>query len=163
MGINNCNCRNKDTCPQPNTCQTKCIIYQANIDSDVAGYKQKCYLGSCETTFKDRFGNLTFSFSYFPFVWMSRSRTINNRINNIHKKALRLVHTDKKNLSFDGLLKMDKSVSIHQRILQMLATGIYKVRNDLGPEIMKDMFHFVQKPYNVRNDSILQRERSHTV
>ena len=133
MGINNCNCRNKDTCPQPNTCQTKCIIYQANIDSDVAGYKQKCYLGSCETTFKDRFGNLTFTFSYFPFVWMSRSRTINNRINNIHKKALRLVHTDKKNLSFDGLLKM------------------------------KDMFHFVQKPYNVRNDSILQRERSHTV
>ena len=83
---------------------------------------------------------------------MSRSRTINNRINNIHKKALRLVHTDKKNLSFDGLLKMDKSVSIHQRILQMLATGIYKVRNDLGPEIMKDIFHFVQKQYNLRND-----------
>ena len=34
----------------------------------------------------------------------------------------------------------------------MLATGIYKVRNDLGPEIMKDIFHFVQKPYNLRND-----------
>ena len=94
---------------------------------------------------------------------MSRSRTINNRINNIHKKALRLVYTDKINLSFDGLLKMDKSVSIHQRILQMLAKGIYKVRNDLGPEIMKVIFHFVQKPYNLRNDSTLQRERSHTV
>ena len=39
---------------------------------------------------------------------------------------------------------MDKSVSIHQRILQMLVTGIYKVRNDLGPEIMKDIFLFVQ-------------------
>ena len=27
-GINNCNCCNKDTCPLPNSCQTKCIIYQ---------------------------------------------------------------------------------------------------------------------------------------
>ena len=56
-GINNCNCRNKGTCPLPNSCQTKCIIYQANIDCDIAGYKRKCYIGSCETTFKDRFGN----------------------------------------------------------------------------------------------------------
>ena len=51
--ISNCNCRNKDTSPLPNSCQTKCIIYQANIHCDIAGYKQKCYLGSCETTFKD--------------------------------------------------------------------------------------------------------------
>ena len=58
MGINNCNCRNKGTCPLTKSCQTKCIVYQANIDCDIAGYKQNCYLGSCETTFKDGFGNL---------------------------------------------------------------------------------------------------------
>ena len=63
-GINNCNCRNKDTCPLPKSCQTKCIVYQANIDCDIAGYKQKCYLGSCETTFKDRFGNHKKSFNH---------------------------------------------------------------------------------------------------
>ena len=55
--INNYNCRNKDTCPLPKSCQTKCIVYQANIDCNIAGYKQKCYLGSCEKAFKDRFGN----------------------------------------------------------------------------------------------------------
>ena len=27
-GINNCSWRNKDTCLLPNSCQTKCIIYQ---------------------------------------------------------------------------------------------------------------------------------------
>ena len=48
-GIDNCNCRNKDTCPLPNSCQKKCIVYQANIDRDITGYKEKCYLGSCET------------------------------------------------------------------------------------------------------------------
>ena len=42
------------------------VLYemQANIDCDIAGYKQKCYLGSCETTFKDRFGNHKMSFNH---------------------------------------------------------------------------------------------------
>ena len=64
MGINNCNCRNKDNCPLPNNCQKKCIIYQANIQCDIAGYKQKRYLGSCETTSNDRLGNHKKSFKY---------------------------------------------------------------------------------------------------
>ena len=83
---------------------------------------------------------------------------MNKRINKIHEKALRLVYKDEKNLSLDDLTKKGKSISIHQRYLQILATEIYKVRNDLGPEIMKDIFHFVQKPYNLRNDSTLQRQ-----
>ena len=70
---------------------------------------------------------------------------MNNRINKIHKKALRLVYKDETNLSLDDFLQMDKSVSIHQRNLQIIATEIYKVRDNLGPEIMKDIFHFVQK------------------
>ena len=57
MRFNNWNCRNKNNCPLPNSCQTKRIVYQANIDCDIAGYKQKCYSGSCETTFKGLFGN----------------------------------------------------------------------------------------------------------
>ena len=87
---------------------------------------------------------------------------MNNIINKIHEKTLRLVYKDEENLSSDDLLKKDKSVSIHQRNLQILATEIYKTRNDLGPEIMKDIFHSVQKPYNLRNDSTLQRRRNRT-
>ena len=81
---------------------------------------------------------------------MSHSRIMNNRINQIHEKTLRLVHKDEKNLFLDDLLKKDKLVSIHQKNLQILATKIYKARNDLGPEIMKDIFHSVQKAYNLR-------------
>ena len=82
---------------------------------------------------------------------------MNKRINKIHDKALRRVYKDEANISLDDLLKKDKSVSIHQRNQQILATKIYKVRNDLGPEIMKDIFHFVQKSYSLKNDSTLQR------
>ena len=42
-----------------------------------------------------------------------------------------------KQIPLDDLLKKGKSVSIRQRNLQILATEIYKVRNDLGPKIMK--------------------------
>ena len=47
------------------------------------------------------------------------------------------------NLSFDDLLKKDKSVSIPQGNLQIFVIEIYKTRNDLGTEIMKDISHSV--------------------
>ena len=106
---------------------------------------------------------ITSQFSYCPLVWMFHSRTLNNRINKIHEKALRLVYKNETFSSFDDLLKRDKSVSIHQKNLQILATEIYKTKNDLGPKIMKDTFHFKQKPYNLRNDPELQRRRNCTV
>ena len=87
---------------------------------------------------------------------------MNNRINTLHEKALRLVYTNKSNLSFDDLLKEDKSVKIHQKNLQILATEIYKVKNDLGFKIMAGFFHFVERPYNLRNNSIIQRQANRT-
>ena len=33
-------------------------------------------------------------FSYCPLIWMFHSRTLNNRINNIHERALRLTYKD---------------------------------------------------------------------
>ena len=38
---------------------------------------------------------ITSQFSYCPLVWMFHSRTMNNRINTLHEKALRLVYTNK--------------------------------------------------------------------
>ena len=68
-----------------------------------------------------------------------------------------------KHVSFDDLLKRDRSVSIHQKNLQILATEIYNTKNDLGPKIMKDTFRFIQKPCNLRNDPELQSRRNRTV
>ena len=106
---------------------------------------------------------ITSQFSYCPLVWMFHSRTLNNRINKIHERALRLAYKNETFLSFDDLLKRDKSLSIHQKNLQILATEICKTKNDLGPKIMKDTFHFIQKPYNLRNDPELQRRKNRTV
>ena len=91
---------------------------------------------------------------------MFHSRTMNNRINTLHEKALTLVDTNKPNITFHVPLKEDKSVKIHQKNLQVFTAEIYKVKNDLGPEIMADLFHFVGKPYNVRNNLIIKGKQT---
>ena len=66
-------------------------------------------------------------FRYCPLVWMNHSRTLNNRINGFHKRALSLVQNDFSS-SFSELLEKDKPLTIHDRNLQTLAYEIFKVK-----------------------------------
>ena len=59
---------------------------------------------------------------------MFHNRTLNNKINKLHERALRLVYKNE-NLSFIELLDMDNSVTIHQTNPQTLAIEMYKVKN----------------------------------
>ena len=70
-------------------------------------------------------------FNYCPLVWMFQKKTINNKINKLHARALRLIYKDKY-YTFEQLLDKDKSFSIHQRNLQKLAIEMYKVTQPLS-------------------------------
>ena len=101
-------------------------------------------------------------FEYCPLVWMFHSRKLNNRINNIHERAVRIVYRDYES-TFQQLLKQNKSVSIHQRNLQILATEIFKTKNGLNAVIMEDVFNFKNLPYNFRNAKTLNRSNVSSV
>ena len=94
---------------------------------------------------------ITSHFSYAPVVWMFHSRKLNNRINNIHERALRLVYKDYTS-SFDDLLATDNSFKIHQKNLQKLAIEIFKVKKGIAPAIMINIFEFNDNPYSLRNE-----------
>ena len=83
---------------------------------------------------------------------MLHSRALNNRINNIHERVLRLSYKYDQS-SFKELLGKDHYVTVHYNNLQVLATGIFKVKNDLAPGIMKDAFELKEPPYKLRSKS----------
>ena len=80
-------------------------------------------------------------FSYCPIVWICSGRGLNNKINNIHERALRIVYQDKK-FSFETLLKCDKYLSIHMKNPTYLVAEVVQVKNGHSPEITKEIFVF---------------------
>ena len=95
---------------------------------------------------------ITFQFSYCPLIWMLHSWTLNNCVNNIHGRFLRLTYKDNKS-SFKQLLGKDHSVTVHQKNLQVIVTEIFKVKSNLAPDIMKDVFELKEHPCNVLLES----------
>ena len=69
-------------------------------------------------------------FSYFLLVWKSHSGQLNNQINGLHKLALRLAYSDRSS-SFPEFFQKNKSVTTHEKNIQILLTKIFKVRNRL--------------------------------
>ena len=78
-------------------------------------------------------------FGYCPLVWMFHSRELNNRINNIHERALSIVYNEFLS-TFSELLSKDNSFTVHERNIQALGIELYKVANGLSPVIMTQVF-----------------------
>ena len=78
-------------------------------------------------------------FNYCPLIWMFDGRGVNNKINHLHERSLRIVYKDNIS-SFEDLLKKDSSFTIHQRNIQSLAIELFKVKGNLSNNIMYDIF-----------------------
>ena len=72
-------------------------------------------------------------------------------INRLHEKCMRLIYGDKTS-SFEELLDQDKSVSIHNRNVQMLVTEMFKVYRGMSP-IISEVFRRRDISYNLQGNS----------
>ena len=112
---------------------------------------------------KKRFLMNTFiesQFSYCPLIWMFCLCKMNNKINHIHERALRLVYEDY-TTSFEELLLKNKSVSIYFRNIQKVAIEMFKVKNDLCPDFIKKLFCLVNT--KTRSNASFHRPNINTV
>ena len=91
-------------------------------------------------------------FGYCPLSWMFHSKRLNNKINSIHERALRITYVDNVS-SFQELLEKDNSVSIHHKNIQVLATEMFKISKNLSPDIVREIFQERSVPYNLRSDN----------
>ena len=63
-------------------------------------------------------------FSDCPFIWVFRSRTLNNKIDHLHERALKIAYSDYKS-PFNKLLRKNNTCTIHHRKIQSLLIEIY--------------------------------------
>ena len=91
-------------------------------------------------------------FQYCQLAWMFHRRYLNNKINKIHERALRIAYKDYDS-SFDVSLERDKAVTIHTKNLQTLMTEIFKTQKNLNPPFMNEIFRERDNIYNLRNNN----------
>ena len=80
-------------------------------------------------------------FGYCPLIWVFCSRNLNNQMNHLNERLLRIVtmNSDYES-SFQELLELDHSVSIHSRNIRLLLIELFKVKNGLSNQIMSELF-----------------------
>ena len=104
-------------------------------------------------------------FGYCSLVWMFHSRTLNNCINKIHERSLRIVYTVN-NLTYEELIQKDESFTIQERNIHALAIEMYKMVNNLPPVIMnlviplQEINHYYSRfPFKSRNVNTVRYDR----
>ena len=96
-------------------------------------------------------------FAYCPLVWMLYNRSLNNRINKLHERALRILYKDDIS-TFEQLLTKDESVTMHDRNMQRLAIEMYKAKNDILPCPIAEFVTKRSMHYNIRQESDFERK-----
>ena len=92
-------------------------------------------------------------FNYCPLTWMFHSRKLNNKINKLHERTLRLVYKNP-NLSFQELLTLDNSFCIHHRNLQKLTIEMYKAKTKTCPTLFQELFPVYENSYNLETTDV---------
>ena len=64
----------------------------------------------------------------------------------IHHNTLKVIYQS--DVTYDDLLQINNSVSLHQRHLRILLTEIYKSTGSLNPQFMWSYFKCREVPYN---------------
>ena len=93
---------------------------------------------------------------------MIHNSGLSNKIYHIHERASRIVY-DYYSSTFEDLLNKDKSVTIRQRNLQQFAIEIFRLKIEIAPIIMNEIFIFVKNNiYNLRSGMHLSRVNVHS-
>ena len=93
---------------------------------------------------------------------MFHSRQLNQKINKIQERALRITYKDTES-TFNELLQKDSAATIHTKNVQILMTEMYKTRNGLNPSFMEEIFCDNTTYYNLRNNNEFFQSRVRSV
>ena len=87
--------------------------------------------------------------NYCPIIWMFYGKTSDEKINNIHKRALRALYNDS-NSNYYELLKKGNHLNIHEMNKRRLLVEVYECINKDNPPILNDNFTSKENGINIR-------------
>ena len=93
-------------------------------------------------------------FNYVPLIWIFCKKTaIYLKMHKIHYKTLRNIYQSDE--SYENLLNLNNSVSLHQRHLKFLVTEIFKSVPKENPKFMWSYFGGKNLSYDLRKGTSL--------
>ena len=92
-------------------------------------------------------------FNYAPLIWMFCRKGLYLKMQKIHHKRLKVIYQSNK--SYEELLGLSETVSIHERHLRFLVTEVYKCTSYLNPKFMCSFFTHKDIPHNLRKGQVL--------
>ena len=101
------------------------------------------------------------NFNYCPVVWMFTSKSSLLKLETIQKRALRFVLDDYAS-DYHDLLKKADVPGMKIMALRCLAIEVYKCINGLNPKYLNDLFIVKKCKYNLRDDSVINRNKVQT-
>ena len=105
---------------------------------------------------------ITSQFQYCPLIWMFHSRQLNQKINKIQERALRITYKDIAS-TFSELLQKDCAVTIQTKKLQILMTEMHKTKNEPNPSFVREIFRENTPRYNLQNNNEFTQPRVRSV
>ena len=100
---------------------------------------------------------ITSEFGYCPLVWMYHGKKLNSRVYKLHERVLRIVYQDYAS-SLTELLEQDNSTTIRNINIQLLATELFKIKNEVSPNSINEIFEEnAQHYYSLRKKLDLRK------
>ena len=98
----------------------------------------------------------------FDMLWQYGYFSVVIKTNCIHERALRVANKDNKS-SFDERFEKMTPVIFMKQIFQNQLTEIFKIKMNLAPEIMKDVFEIFKLSCSLRNEIKIKSKEIHSV
>ena len=95
------------------------------------------------------------TFNYCPLIWTFYGKTANNRINQLHKCALRVLQNDY-TATFEDLLEKSEEVTAHCSNLQKLMIEIFECTHYIGFDFLTEFFTTKEISYDLSIKNLLQ-------
>ena len=92
-------------------------------------------------------------FNYAPLIWMFCRKGLYLKMQKIHHKTLKVIYQSNK--TYEELLELSETVSIHQRHLRFLVTEVYKSTSYLKTKFMCSFFTHEEISYYLNKDQVI--------